>query len=248
MTQLETKQAGTIGERIALIRGRKSRPVFAQELGINKNTLERYEKGVTSPNLELAAQICGRYGVSIRWLVYGEGEWLEEKGQQESVKLPAQAKLKETSIPIAPARQSPDPEMFAYVPLVSTHLSAGGGAFVYSEDVIGFYAFRKSWLKRTTSGVNNLVLSIVTGNSMMPTLKEKDFVMVDSGQTKIADDLIYAIRVDDTVMVKRLRLRPGGKIKIISDNQEYESYDTTHQDLHVIGQVVWSCRSYLTGL
>ena len=157
--------------------------------------------------------------------------------------------MQEGTRTIVPQWDKPAPETFAYIPLVSARLSAGGGVFVFTENIIGYYAFRKEWLSRTTSGINNLVLSIVTGHSMRPTLREKDFVMIDSGQTHVIDDLIYAIRIDDTVMVKRLRHRPGEVIKVVPGNKDdYESYETTRKDIHLIGQIVWSCRSYLTGV
>ena len=84
---------------------------------------------------------------------------------------------------------------------------------------------------------------------MLPTLREKDFVMIDHGRTRIIDGLIYALRLDDTIMVKRLRLKPSDKIEIISDNrEELKHYEVHACEVHVIGQVIWSCRSYLTGV
>lgn len=43
-----------------------------------------------------------------------------------------------------PVGKIPEPEMFDYVPLAEAQLSAGGGCFVLSEEMEGYYAFRKS--------------------------------------------------------------------------------------------------------
>ena len=58
--------------------------------------------------------------------------------------------------------------------------------------------------------------------------------MIDIGKRSIREGMIYAVRFEDTVMIKRLTFRPGGKILIISDNrQEYESYEAEMKDLHI---------------
>lgn len=230
----------TIGERLALIRGDKSQSAFAEEFGLSKTTIARYENGTTFPDVDLAAQICDKYDIRIAWLIYGR----EPRKRSETP--PPGGNEQECLIP---QWQKPDHEMFTYVPLVSARLAAGGGSFALSGDVVGYYAFRKDWLKKTASDADNVVLSIVSGDSMSPTLKENDFVMIDAGQTRIIDDLIYAIRIEDTIMIKRLRHRPGDIIKVVADDRDkYEAYEISRQDIHVLGQVVWSCRSYLTGV
>jgi len=146
---------------------------------------------------------------------------------------------------VIPRWNNPDPEMFDYVPMAETQLSAGGGAFVLSEEIVGYYAFRKSWLSRVASSTKNLVLMRVLGDSMSPTIQEDDTVLIDIGKKSIKEGMIYAIRFDSTVMIKRLTFRPGGKILIISDNrQEYEPYEAEMKDLHIIGQIIFFCRTF----
>ena len=80
---------------------------------------------------------------------------------------------------------------------------------------------------------------------MASILLDRDFVMIDTGRTTIYDNLIYAIRVDDTVMVKRLRHRMGNQIQIVSGNrEEYDPYQAKREEINIIGQIIWSCRTY----
>jgi len=67
-----------------------------------------------------------------------------------------------------------------------------------------------NWLSRVASSTKNLVLMRVLGDSMSPTIQEDDTVMIDSGKESIKEVMIYAIRFDSTVMIKRLAFRPGG--------------------------------------
>ncbi|MCK9264046.1 MAG: hypothetical protein M0R18_09515 [Deltaproteobacteria bacterium] len=143
-----------------------------------------------------------------------------------------------------PEGSVPDPEDFEYVPMAKAQLSAGNDAFVLSEDMQGYYAFRKDWLSRAVSSSRNAVLVHVTGNSMATTIIENDVVMLDTGRRHIYDGKIYALRMDSTVMVKRLALRPADRTLIMSDNKdEYEPYEADRKDIHVLGQIVWFART-----
>ena len=56
---------------------------------------------------------------------------------------------------------------------------------------------------------------------------------------------IHVIRMDGTLMVKRLALAPGGLLSILSDNAAYPSYDSVPwADVDVIGRVVWAGRRF----
>lgn len=70
-----------------------------------------------------------------------------------------------------------------------------------------------------------------------------DMVLIDIGRSHILDGNIYALRIGHTVMIKRLSLKIGGKIQVISDNRnEYESYEARAGEVHVLGQVIFYCR------
>lgn len=139
--------------------------------------------------------------------------------------------------------ENPSHGDFDYIPMVETKLSAGDGAFVESEGVESYYAFKKNWIQRVATNAKNLVLMRVIGDSMSPTIQARDTVMVDLERKDIREGEIFAIRFDHTVMIKRLAFRPGGKILIISDNRtEYEPYEMNGSELTVIGQVIFFSR------
>lgn len=72
MTEDEQAYLTEIGARIAKARGEKTQPVFAEELGISKNTLLRYEKGYSAPDVVIIRKICTLCEVPLEWLVNGE--------------------------------------------------------------------------------------------------------------------------------------------------------------------------------
>lgn len=72
---VETPMNDSIGSRIRQIRGEESQESFAQRIGIHKNTLGSYERGVRVPDGDLLADICTTFGVSAEWLLLGKGSY-----------------------------------------------------------------------------------------------------------------------------------------------------------------------------
>jgi phage repressor protein C with HTH and peptisase S24 domain len=96
--------------------------------------------------------------------------------------------------------------------------------------------FRKDWL-RTKGAINKMVLMDIFGNSMEPEMKDGDTILIDESQKDILAGAIYAVGVDDTIMVKRLEKHPN-KLVLLSDNKQGGEIDS----VRIIGKVIWICR------
>jgi phage repressor protein C with HTH and peptisase S24 domain len=125
-------------------------------------------------------------------------------------------------------------------------VSAGPGAVVSEELGKPYFAFDERWLKAlTTSAPAKLSIVRVEGDSMAPTLNAGDDILVDLGDA--ADRLrdgIYVLRIDDSVVVKRLALNPmGRRVTVQSDNPAYSDWpDCGLDEINCIGRVIWSGR------
>jgi transcriptional regulator with XRE-family HTH domain len=76
----QTNKAGDIfKKRLKALRGERSRHSVAKDLFLKDQTLEKYEKGDTLPNIEKAAEIAQYYGVSVDWLL-----GIEERRQSQA--------------------------------------------------------------------------------------------------------------------------------------------------------------------
>jgi phage repressor protein C with HTH and peptisase S24 domain len=140
--------------------------------------------------------------------------------------------------------QEPDIE-FQNIPKVKARLSAGGGSFEVGSEIEGYYSFRKDWLNVKGSPAG-MVLMDVFGNSMEPELKDGDTVLIDKSEKDILAGAIYALGVDDTIMVKRVEKHPG-KLVLRSDNKNYLPVFLENQDIQnvrIIGKVIWVCREF----
>jgi phage repressor protein C with HTH and peptisase S24 domain len=132
---------------------------------------------------------------------------------------------------------------FIEVPKVPARLSAGYGSFETEPEFIEFYSFRKDWLDKKGSA-KDMVLMDIAGNSMEPEMKEGDTVLIDQSQKAVLAGAIYALGLDDTIVVKRIEKRPN-KMVLISENNSYPAITFEREemnDVRIIGKVIWICR------
>ncbi len=127
-----------------------------------------------------------------------------------------------------------------FIPRLSVGASAGPGAYNEDELHAGRIACDDAWLKKIGVSVSSEPSIIqVEGDSMEPSLKDGDDILVDRSDTRRRDG-IYVIRMDDMLMVKRLAFGPGGQLSVLSDNPQYPSYENIAADgISIIGRVVW---------
>jgi phage repressor protein C with HTH and peptisase S24 domain len=226
-----------IWHRVKQITGWKKQNDLGNFLGIKSGSISS-AKALGIFREPWAKKIAAEFNTTVEEILYST---------VDTVLIPDSIPSVDTSCTI-PQWQQPDPGMFCYVPLATAKLSAGGGAFVLSEDMSDYYAFRKSWLNRVATSPKNVVLMGVQGDSMSPTVLDKDTVMIDIGRTEIIEGMIYAIRLNHTIMLKRLTHRPGGIINVISDNkEEFEPYQAHRKNIHVIGQIIYFSRDLVSG-
>lgn len=124
------------------------------------------------------------------------------------------------------------------VPRLALGASAGPGAVANGEQAIGAFRFAARWLRG--QGLDPAMLSAiaVTGDSMEPTLRDGDEILVDRTPRTLRDG-IHVVRIDETLLVKRLDTGRPGVIALVSDNPAYRAVEVPMADLEVIGRVVW---------
>ncbi len=165
-----------------------------------------------------ALKLAEIYGLNPRWLLHGLGERYIRAGE------------KDETMPI---------------PKVAARLCAGGGSFDVSDRVRETMGFSRSWLN-SRGNPGEMVLMDILGDSMEPGLRDGDTVLIDQSQTRMHAGAIYALGVDDTLLVKRVERQPG-KIALISTNPNYTPIFLRGDEietLRILGRIIWVCREY----
>ena len=190
---------------------------LAALLNVNRSSITQARKKDSIPANWLL-ELFRSHGLNPDWLEGGEGpQWLKQDGMF--------------------ARD------FFPVPKVQARLCAGAGSFEVRSDVEEYYSFQTRWLQK--KGVmGRMVLMDIFGNSMSPEIKDGDTVLIDQSQTDIYAGIVYAVGVEDTIMVKRIEKHPR-KLVLLSDNKEYAPIYLSDEEMdrvRILGKVLWICR------
>lgn len=123
-------------------------------------------------------------------------------------------------------------------------LAAGAGATQVIENQGAKLRFAKSTLSRAGVPKEAAACAFVRGNSMEPVMPDGTCVGVNTADKSIRDGEIYAIDHGGMLRVKYLHRRPGGGVKIVSQNssehpvEELDAQEMAAQ-VRVIGRVFW---------
>ena len=126
---------------------------------------------------------------------------------------------------------------WADVPRLPLGASAGPGALAQSEAPVGQLRFSARWLK--ANGLSAAMLSAieVEGDSMEPTLRDGDEILVDRTPRPLRSG-IHVLRLDEVLLVKRIE-RAGDALRLISDNRAYPEIERAANEVEIVGRVVW---------
>tara|TARA_A100001391_G_scaffold50885_1_gene30990 strand:+ start:55116 stop:55856 length:741 start_codon:yes stop_codon:yes gene_type:complete len=135
---------------------------------------------------------------------------------------------------------------FAFIPKFEVSASAGGGALTMNEQVDGVLAFRHDWLRRR--GINPEAAAALTarGDSMEPTIRDGDTLLVDTSIDQVMDNGIYVVVIGGLVVVKRVHLSRDGSLTLLSENTVYPAERVPAgevPDLIFAGRVMWFGRA-----
>lgn len=84
-------------------------------------------------------------------------------------------------------------------------------------------------------------LKMITGwgQSMAPTIKDRDPLLVDITIREFMGDGIYLFSHDDMLYVKRLQKKGKDRFKMISDNKHHDPEDIRVDDTHILARVLY---------
>jgi phage repressor protein C with HTH and peptisase S24 domain len=204
-------------QRVFEATGITSQTELASVLKINRSAITQARKKNSIPD-KWILQLYKTFGLNPDWVETGSGPTFIKKSVSND-------------------------SIFKNIPKVKARLSAGGGSFEVGSEVEGYYAFRKDWL--TTKGnQNKMVLMDIFGNSMEPEMKDGDTILIDESQKDILAGAIYAVGIEDTIMVKRVEKHPN-KLVLLSDNRDYSPIYLQGNEINsvrIIGKVIWVSR------
>ncbi|TYP74171.1 peptidase S24-like protein, partial [Nitrosomonas communis] len=187
---------------------------FAEYAGISKSAVSQWENGATTPGLEQLLRLRENLSFSFDELLcdeYKEPSCLKLTTNKESGKiLPFERNVVNISVFSAKGSMGTGEPQPSY------------------ETIVGDIKVSKEWVEENLKGitnVRNLAAMTGRGNSMSPTYKDGDILIVDTGVKAVDVDGVYVFTTNGNLFVKRIRKRLDGKLEVSSDNPIVKSYD-----------------------
>lgn len=221
----------TAGKRLRWARtkaGYKTAKAAAKAARIGEVSFRAYENDQHGYTRH-AAQMARTFKVPVSWLL--EGGHLDQGA-------PAIAEDSGTPTDLA------DAYGIELVRKVDITYAMGDGSVIEDYPETDFLPFNLGFLQQFTRGTTDkLFIATGHGDSMEPTLRRDDLVMIDTSQNVIGlQDQIWALSYAGAGLIKRVRRHPGGRFDLLSDNPNVPPIHAADEDVFVVGKVVWSAR------
>lgn len=124
----------------------------------------------------------------------------------------------------------------------------GSGIENLSENIVGKWLMPLVDFRQITmSSSENIKMIKVKGDSMEPTLKDGDWVLVDISRTIPDSDGLFLLRLAGGLAVKRVQCGLGSDISVLSDNRKYPPLPATLEEIPVVGRVIYTLTAEKVG-
>lgn len=200
---------------------------LARSLGTRPSTISSWRLRESVPYAE-CVKLSKRTGLSIDWLITGETP------RQRAAFAAIEKALGE---PV-------DQEGMIRVQLYEIHAAAGNGSITADHpELIRHFDFPEWWLRNVVRVLPKAVQVLIAwGDSMKPDVLPGDLLIVDTSHDSVQADCLYVFEMDGGVFIKKLQRLPGGRLKVISANPDYEAYTITPANdasFKVVGRVAF---------
>lgn len=182
----------------------------AEKIGLSQPQIYKFESGEKKLTLPQMEQFAELYKVSIEEL-YGEIKSLSGEHQDTVT-----------------------------IDIISATPCCGSGEdnCGYADEVVGKWVMpAKDFKELTFAQPRDVKQMRVIGDSMEPTIKDGDYILVDVSHNSFDVDGIYLIKMVNGLAVKRLQAGLS-EVKIHSDNKRYEPITAKHGDVFIVGKII----------
>ncbi|MBR2299354.1 MAG: S24 family peptidase [Alphaproteobacteria bacterium] len=90
----------------------------------------------------------------------------------------------------------------------------------------------------TSASSDHIKMLRVNGDSMVPTLKDGDYVLTDITSPLFSSDGLYVIRLASALTVRRIQQINSSEFLIIPDNSNYKGITIASKKLEIVGKVI----------
>lgn len=231
--------ASDVFDRIKYVNGVSTSKELARAMQVSESSISNAIKRNSIP-YAYCAELALSTGVPLDWLIFGDADGYNLDRVVKAdyfVRTYQLVTFVDNNEQIVIPDLSNNQANFKFIPLYDVPVSAGHGSFFDAENIIQQIPFDAEWLEREELIAGQLACLPIKGDSMSPSLKTSDIVLIDL--THQRGDGVFVLRLNGALRIKRLQWLADGRLRISSDNPIYETEyvdpNTPPDDFAIIG-------------
>ncbi len=208
----------------------KSQKEMAEAMNVAVMTWQQYESGKTDIKGKILEKLL-EMGANPHWLLTGKGAMSEEATLETST---------DVSLSFIALQHRAPNESIYYLPIFNTISSLSHAHDPSHVSETSYLPIPRMVLKeRFRITHENITALYMSGDSMTPTLRSDNLVIVDLSCQALETDGVYAYAYREDGYINRLQ-KMGGKISVSYDNPIYKGWtieDIDDKRLRIFGRV-----------
>lgn len=193
--------------------------------GLSQSAYSQLESGKSKTTTKMI-ELARLFGVNADWLATGQGEMTTRPTLQSNIN-PNFEPISDwdNSTPL----DSDEVEVVFYKDF-SVACGHGTDAVAY-EDEWRRLRMSRMTIERIGSHKDQVFATLADGDSMSPTINDKDTIWIDQSKQSIKDGKIFVFEYGGLFMCKRLYRLPNNGLKVVSDNEiDYPAFEITGEE------------------
>lgn len=216
---------------------------LAEMAKVTPKAASKWLNGESIPGAAKMLALATALGVKVEWLQHGSGQGPITSAVDQSQMSEDEAQ------PCAPkgAREATEDlgDKYTFIDQYDARAAAGPGYENHHFALRNTMAFKTDWLRAKGAKAKNLKVIYAHGESMWPTISDRDVLLVDESCIEPVDGQIFVMGTLDGDIVKRLIQTEYGDWIVCSDNPDktrYPDKELSEEEINehrLLGRVIW---------
>ena len=172
---------------------------------------------------------------------FGKEKAMSDMLEEIISRLPPRETRRKTAEPTAPYKALKSGTTYR-VPVFEPSVGVAKVPTGRDKQRASYISFQKSWFEAHNLNPEHCVIIQVSDNSMEPTIANHSVVLVDRSRCRKRVGHIYAIRIGDNIVIKRLA-KSKDAWRVVGDHQK-ERAAPLPLGAEIIGEVKWAARTF----
>ncbi|NMC50545.1 MAG: hypothetical protein GYA47_14140 [Desulfovibrio sp.] len=201
--------------------GAKSDNDLGEALGLRQQTISAARSKKQIPP-GWVVEISAKFGVSADWILYGEGpvrRGENQKGHENDG--------------ISQIGENDRRKSYIMLKWAKPKVNEAGELFVGNES--WEHIFVRNELDKIGTP-EKIAVMMMPGNDMFPVIKDKNSILIDTSQTNMVSDYIYAVYISEAFLIRRLTVAGNN---IVLSGYNCESVEIPPDEIKILGRVVY---------